>query len=390
MKTKSIFLSIMTIFLIAASIAKAGPGSSGGGQAVKLPDGTYRFLDMLSDSELEQVVEIKADELKSERCVKKPIYKKDDFKMNLERVNANLSRYPQLKHFLKMATEFIKNKVYFSDVHELFVTRDSQRISQSKQINIGVFTGSALLVYEPIYTKLSEADREAFWVHESLRQYVYAFGNQDKISLEDIEKATPAIINSESLDSLWDILDLQPIEMKIGSILQNLQKVKNLVETQLVEDSAENDRSILAKLIAAGNLLEDMKQTRNFATGIYDKRVHDLIRSIRLNVLRYFSKYEYKVKLEPTVNTQLRQDILTQLADLLHSSGLLVLTYDVFNLQSVDQAVRLDYDSITLSTTNAMIQDGSDYVFDTKKMEWISGTKKTFTCNTSNMKFGPK
>lgn len=206
--------SWIMVMLLVASVARAGNGTSGGGQAVVYPDGKVRFLDLIPRDELPKTVmsdrEILARFYSTSRFVKKMGHPLPDFfdcaREQLSKWKAEVPAFERLLAEVDgvrpIGVEFRLLKTGSSSGSEENVLplpafgSGSRRIPSELQEPVASYVRGHLWVSARIYAQMEERDRCALGVHESLRHLNFGSILERPLSTSDIEKVTRMVMGS--------------------------------------------------------------------------------------------------------------------------------------------------------------------------------------------------
>lgn len=229
-----------------AGPAFGGMISSGGGEAVQLANGQIRFLDMVSTPDLRNTVAPeRLASVVSPRCVRSPASSMTLDRRGVDAILKGLKRHHvRIGFALEYSVEQVLKKVVGVDfdLRPLKIFSDSARVPAAKQFPVGAFGGSYLVVNRAAYAALPQNDKDAFLMHEAMREYASFFDAESgHIKLADIETAVPLVTGSPFSPQI-------PRLLKQKELLENEYTIWDFEFDQLAEERSPERRAAWAQM----------------------------------------------------------------------------------------------------------------------------------------------
>lgn len=259
MNPRKFLIPLLIGFLFAPAFA--GPGHSGGGDAVVFADGTVRLVDLLSPEEVEKSksnmlirAEVTARFYEPNRYVRqlgKAYPQFFDCAIQQLRAKASESEFYQvLAKKLSDAQVFqVQFQSEFAPSEEALrkanlpvpiVGSPSPRISTAAQQPLASYANNQIWISQRLFEKLSSDDRCGLSIHEALRQSNFSGVLQKELTTQEIEVATRYFMGKNKPDPLL------PEYPRIADVLKKLHNVNpetdvrtTLAELQILNEQAK-------------------------------------------------------------------------------------------------------------------------------------------------------
>lgn len=251
--------------LLLGARALAGTWTSGGGHGVLDARGQIRLVDTLDSASVlqapthEQLAEIYA----GPRAVRALLSDFSDFENMFLRVVARWDKHaPIMSKEFRDKIKYVSVKFAHYDAYKIHLAKSqdlgiapSPSVSAHLQFPIALFSHQSVVVFKNVFDKLSESDKAALVVHESLRQFSFGRALTSKtLTNEEVEFATRLLIGPVTQQNALELTEV----LGYAEFEQNQARFRKLA--QLIRQDATELHSAFAPcryLEAAASRIEE-------------------------------------------------------------------------------------------------------------------------------------